>query len=129
MAYATVQDLTDYMGTDPMPANPARLLDRASALMDELLIGAWYDVDTNDMPTDAGVIDALKRATLAQAHYMTIAGDETNASQQFTSVTQGSVSYSKKDPSGNALANSRYSSDAYGILRVAGLVPVFPIAI
>lgn len=123
MAYASVEELTDYMGTDPMPSNPARLLERASDKVDELLIGAEYETDDEGNPTETLVISALKKATLAQAHYMTAAGDETNASQQFTSVTQGSISYAR---SAEAASQSRFSSDAVGVLRVAGLLPVAP---
>lgn len=129
MAYATVQDFEDYLAPDALPSASGRLLERASTIVDEMVIGAVYSVDDEDMPTEPKVLAAFKSATLAQAHYMTVAGDETNALQGFISVTQGSVSYSRATSSSgtnSSATGSRYSSDAYGILRVAGLLPVTP---
>lgn len=63
--YATADDVIDWLGDYP-PANVDTLITRASLIVDELLIGVRYAVDTNSMPTDTTVIGALRDAVCAQ---------------------------------------------------------------
>jgi len=57
-AYATVEQLTAYLGRTPV--NAQQLLDRASRDVDRALLCAIYD------PTDPAVVEVLKNATLEQ---------------------------------------------------------------
>ena len=72
--YATVEQLA----ADPWgltPSGAARLLVRASEVIDQALRTAVYDVDTNGAPTDTAVIAALVGATCAQVEFWET-GDE-----------------------------------------------------
>ena len=73
-AYATVEDLGAFIG-DVAPQGAERLLDRASELIEEVTMTAWYAHDINGMPTDKGIIAALRDATCAQVEFW-LAGDE-----------------------------------------------------
>lgn len=74
MVYATSEQLASYLqGT--APADAGRLLSRASELIDDHIVTAIYDTDTNGMPTDTAVVATLQQATCAQVEYW-IAGDE-----------------------------------------------------
>lgn len=74
MAYATSEQLASYLEATA-PADAGRLLTRASELVDDHIVTAFYDVDTNGLPTDTDVAAALRDATCAQVEYW-IAGDE-----------------------------------------------------
>jgi hypothetical protein len=63
--YATADDVIDWLGDYP-PSNVDTLITRASLVVDELLVGVRYCTDTNQLPTDTRVIDALRDATCAQ---------------------------------------------------------------
>ena len=72
--YATVEQLAaDPWGLTPPGA--ARLLVRASEVIDQALRTAVYDVDTAGAPTDAAVIQVLADATCAQVEFWET-GDE-----------------------------------------------------
>jgi hypothetical protein len=72
--YATVVQLAaDPWGLTPPGA--ARLLVRASEVIDQALRTAVYDVDTAGAPTDVAVIAALVGATCAQVEFWET-GDE-----------------------------------------------------
>lgn len=77
MAYATGEQLGSYLegGNAAVPSDAARLLDRASELVDDHVVTAVYDVDEQDMPTDPKVIAALADAVCAQVEYW-LTGDE-----------------------------------------------------
>jgi hypothetical protein len=126
MAYATTDDLGDYLSPDAPPANAARLLERASDLVDEMLIGAIYDVNDDGDPTDADVAAALTKATCAQAQFMMATGDETGAHTGGT-VKVGDVQITRPASTGRSPGGGRYAPAALGALRVAGLRPVGPI--
>lgn len=74
MAYATVAQLGIYLGT-AVPGDGARLLDRASELIDRALLTAVYTVDSQGLALDSEVTAALKDATCAQVEFW-LAGDE-----------------------------------------------------
>lgn len=129
MAYATVDDLTDYMAPESPPSDAERVLARASEVVDRILIGAVYDVDEDELPTDPAVLDAIKRATLAQAHYASLVpGTETGQAGSLAAVSVGAVSYSFRDSGGgtSSSAGGAISPHAVSVLRVAGLLPVSP---
>lgn len=130
MTYALASDLASYLH-DAAPANADYLLDVASDVIDELLIGVIYDVDDTGEPTDAGIIATLTKACCAQAAYSISVGDVTGgtAASPYASVTIGDVSASKAKgkaaiddtSTGSQIA---YSPNAVRILRVAGLTPL-----
>ncbi|MFD5711328.1 hypothetical protein ACFWHW_13175 [Streptomyces pharetrae] len=118
MAYATEQQLIDYLAPDPAPANAAKVLDRASDDIDGLLIGAVYDTDSNGMPTDPKVQAALRKATLAQAEYLVATGDLTGAQRQWGRVQVGGVEYIRGT---SGTEPGRIAPAALQALRVAGV--------
>jgi hypothetical protein len=80
MAYATTEQLGAYLSGDPetpavVPEDAARLLVRASDLIDDHTAAAVYDVDAAGAPTYQPVIEALANATCAQVEYW-LTGDE-----------------------------------------------------
>lgn len=125
MPYADETDLTEYLAPDDPPSNAERLLARASEAVDRMLIGAVYDVDDDGLPTDADVADALKRATLAQAHYASVVGDETGALSRFSSYSIGGVSATLRADAAGVATSGGFAPNAVDILRVAGLMPSY----
>lgn len=125
MAYASTDDLTAYIAPDAVPANAEWLLEAASDEVDAALIGAVYVVDTDGLPTEAATILALKKATLAQAHYRIGVSDPTGALSRFSSFSIGSISGTLANGgSGSASTGaSALAPAALSILRVAGLRP------
>jgi hypothetical protein len=118
MAYATVDDLEDFLENDPMPNHPERLLDRASERVDEMMTGFVYETSDAGLPTDASVIDLLKNLTILQAQYMGDVGDETGSRSGFTSMSTGGVSWSRAVGQGNGRPiNDRYAPNAVTYLR------------
>lgn len=77
MVYATTEQLGTYLEDSPLvvPADAARLLDRASELVDDHIAAAVYDIDSNGAATYQPVIDGLRDATCAQVEYW-LTGDE-----------------------------------------------------
>jgi hypothetical protein len=73
-AYATGEQLADYTGS-PQPADAARLLARASELVNDHTVTAVYDTDTDGNPTGTVVVEAFRKATCAQVEFW-LAGDE-----------------------------------------------------
>jgi hypothetical protein len=127
-AYATDGDFVAYTGQEP-PADINRRLQRASDLIDERLIGAFYATDGNGNPTDANMIAALKNATCAQVEYWIETGDELGTSEQFEILQIGSVVLNRGGKS--AATKSRtppLAPRAIGELRRGGLWPVQPVA-
>ncbi|MFI8817460.1 MULTISPECIES: hypothetical protein [unclassified Streptomyces] len=74
--------------------------------MDDALLTAIYDTDTDGMPTDPDVAAALSAATCAQVEYVAEqGGDDTGAAGQWDSVSIGPVAMSgrKGGPVGSAV--------------------------
>ncbi|WP_192809930.1 hypothetical protein [Actinomadura rudentiformis] len=118
--YATPDELTAWLDS-PAPPTAVRLLRVASQIVDEILIGAIYDTDADDAPTDPNVAARLREATCAQAAYLLALGDDTGATTQAGSHSVGGVSASR------AQAAPRWAPQAVSVLRSAGLVPVHPV--
>lgn len=123
MAYATVAELEEYTGVDTID-DAERKLDRASDLLDEVLVGVFYDVDASEDPTDATVIAAFRNAVCAQVEWWEETGDELGGLEQFSSVGIGSVSLVRANSATKGTPPGRLCARALAYLRVAGLTPV-----
>lgn len=125
-SYATTGDLAAYLRTAP-PANAARVLPRATEVIDDLLHGGYWDgSDVGDgMPTDTRVAAALRKAVCAQVEWWATIGDPDGlgGSQTYNDVTIGSVKLSRGQ---NAEEPPEIAPVALRALRAAGLYPVRP---
>ena len=127
--YATTAEYDTYVGAG-QPAVAGALLARASGIIDELLIGARYAIDTaTQMPTDPLVIAALVEATCAQAQWMDATGDTTGVGDvvEVDSASIGSVSFSGQSRATSAsrtTSGAQVAAGAIRALRVAGVLPV-----
>jgi hypothetical protein len=117
VAYATAAELaaSDFLPTGisaPTGGDAARLLSRASRIVDTLLLRAVYDVDDDGMPTDTGVVTAVRDATCAQACWWLETGDEAGVASGLNSISVGS---------GPSISGSlsRVAPDAVEVLRTA----------
>ncbi|WP_113705369.1 hypothetical protein [Nonomuraea lactucae] len=126
VVYATAADYAAY--TDkPAPDGIAAALARASERIDELLLGAVYNTDDNEMPTDPKEREAIMRATCAQAAWSLALGDPYGVASAFKDVQIGSVRLGGRNTDGGP---PRHAPDAARILHTAGLLPgyVFDVA-
>ena len=73
------------------PADAARLLDRASELIDDCTRTAIYPVDANGLPTGADEIAALRDATCAQVEFWLASDEEDDVLGPVDSLTIGGV--------------------------------------
>lgn len=119
-AYATVDEFSDYLDGDPLPAHPDRLLARATDVVNELLVGAVWTTDTDGMPTDARVADKLREAVCIQADYMSRTDDELGTRALYDSVSTGGVSYSRATSGSGGALPSRYAPALLTFIRTAG---------
>lgn len=128
VAYATVDEYLAEVEATVAPTGLGRTLTVASRRVDEMLVGAVYATDSRGMPTDPGVRDVLRAATIEQAVWMTDIGDQngTGAASQVTSQTIGRVSWTTGSGGGGSQSGpvSRYAPEAWSVLHTAGLVPV-----
>ncbi len=120
VVYATAADFEAFTGK-PAPDGIASSLARASERVDELLLGAVYDTDDNEMPTDPKEREAIMRATCAQAAFMLATGDPYGVAAAFKDIAIGSVRLSRAG--GGGAAPARHAPDAARILHTAGLLP------
>lgn len=121
--YATADDLAVWLGYQP-PANALTLLTRASLVLDELLIGARYDVDVDSMPTEQCVIDATRDAVCAQVGWWL-----SNAALNSTASAMGEGCGGGDARLSNATINpdpklAPVGPDVFRVLHVAGLYPL-----
>ncbi|WP_405459717.1 hypothetical protein OG786_20970 [Streptomyces sp. NBC_00101] len=130
MGYATEAEFADFLAPEAAPALARRLLETASGLIDELLIGAVYAIDDDGNPADAAVADAFTKAVCHQAQYMAVTGDETGANANVSSLAQGGLSITRSlggsKGSVGAGRTPRYSENAIGVLKARGLLPIRP---
>lgn len=131
MAYATPEQLGEFLDPEPTPANAARLLDRASRDVDRELKCSVYDVDDSGMPTKQAVIDALREATLEQVAWRLAQGDDEGlgAAGVYSSVSIGSVTLSRGSGSGSGGSSGGaedFGEQARQILDDAGLLGFEP---
>lgn len=94
--YATAAELAAYPDGDSIPAGIAdTVLIGASRIVDRLLIGYVYDVDSDGLPTDTAVAAVLRDAVCALAVEAQSAGMfDAGASFEWQSASIGSVSLS-----------------------------------
>lgn len=123
--YATLDDYRDWAHDDTAVMSEV-LFARASGIVDEVLIGAVYQVDTDQKPTDPIVAAAITAATCAQAQWMDATGDTTGAGDvvQVESASIGSVSFTGQHTVAAAAYTSTGAPVASGALRelrLAGL--------
>lgn len=125
--YATDAELATWMGLGSPPDGADRWLRDASMDVDSLLVSAVYDVDENDLPTDAAVAAALRDATTAQAEYLIAVGDRTGAEADKVRVKVDKVSVERAvDSSSGRPLRARFAPRAVQVLRLAGLLPAAP---
>lgn len=127
--YATQADYeASPYGATPAPADIDNRLAVASDDIDELVFSAVYDVDEDDLPTDADVLAALKKATIAQAKFTKDRDDESGAGQVATEVAIGTarIKYGSSSGQGDGSGSGRFSPRALTILRNAGVIPGAP---
>lgn len=125
MAYATVQQLTAWLGGESaVPSDADRLLDRASELIDTATVAAVYATDVDGQPTEHRVIDGLRDATCAQVEYWLETGDELGVAGAYGSVSIGSVTLSGSTRGGSGGSGpARLAPRARDVLIRAGLGP------
>ncbi|MFE9865873.1 hypothetical protein ACFYPZ_24565 [Streptomyces sp. NPDC005506] len=125
MAYATVQEFTDFLDPEPAPANARRLLETASIRIDELLVCVRYSVDDDGNPMDPADRAVFSKAVCLQAQFMKETGDETGANANVTSMSQGGLSLGRSSGA-DGKTIPRYSQDAVSYLRTRGILAVGP---
>lgn len=114
--HATTDDLTAWLPEDvTVPSDAARLLERASLVVDDA-VTAPYLVDTERVPTETRIADALRDATCAQVEWWIETGDVLGL-DDFHSVSIGSVTLARSE----SKSRRRLAPDAQLILANAGL--------
>ncbi|MCA1624165.1 MAG: hypothetical protein LC778_10260 [Acidobacteria bacterium] len=116
--YATPAELTSY--TDETDEN---LLMRASAVIDNLLVGAVYKVDSNGIAIDAEQRQAIKNAVLAQASFWKAGYGSEHGSSAYGTVSIGSVTLGEKS-GGNNSKKELIAPQVLAELRRARLLPI-----
>jgi hypothetical protein len=125
--YATLEQYRDQPGGSAYADDKVTdMLPRASLRLDELIVGAFYDTDTDGQPTDALTAEVFMRATCAQAQFMLVQDDPTGAKGAFQNVSVGGVSYSRAQES-TGVGKDRFAPEMVSILRTEGILPVNPV--
>lgn len=127
--YATPSDYADF-AEEPFDGDSAKLgkrLRSASSEVDGLTRLARYDVDEDNMPTDADISDAFTEATCAIVEFWGITDDPTGAESVAGAVKIGSVSLGTTSSSQVQLSPreklvGRIGATAVTILENAGLL-------
>lgn len=127
MPYATVDDLTDFLKSIPLPPDADRLLEEASDDVDGVLVGARYATDAYGNPTDPAVATALKKAVVRQVHWLMDRDDETGATSDVQSMSTGQRSITRRSGAGAASATPQLGPRAAQALRTSGLMQPFPV--
>jgi hypothetical protein len=78
LIYATSSDLANWT-QQAAPANAATLLRSASLLVRDATKVCYYAVDSNNLPTDATILQAFKDATCCQAAFWAANGIDPTA--------------------------------------------------
>jgi hypothetical protein len=92
--YATTTQLANYLHT-AVPLDSPKLLADASKALDDALLTAVYDTDTDGMPTNADVQEAFAEAVCAIVEWWGETGDAIGADGGWDSVSAGPVSLSR----------------------------------
>jgi hypothetical protein len=125
-SYATTGELAAYLRTAP-PANAARVLPRATEVIDDLLLGGYWELTEDGMPSDTRVAAALRQAVCAQVEWWRVNGDPDGlgATQSWNDVAIGSVKLSRGQKSDQQQPDE-IAPVAVRALRAAGLLPIRP---
>lgn len=92
--YATTTQLANQLHAAP-PLDSPKLLADASKALDDALLTAVYDVDSDGMPTNTEVIDAFAEAVCAIVEWWGETGDPVGADGGWDSVSAGPVALSR----------------------------------
>jgi hypothetical protein len=96
--YATPAELEAFTG-ETAPANAARLLARASRLVDRRMRAALYAVDASGYPADSDIRAGFRDATCVQVEAWvkreTAAGGDDPAAGPWTTVGAGGLNFSR----------------------------------
>jgi hypothetical protein len=124
-SYATTADLAAWLQAAP-PAGSARLLARATEVVDGATVSAVYDVTGDDeLPSDAGVAAAFRDAVCAQVEAWQANGTSHAGAgaAQWQTITAGRISLGRAGGSTAVPVNGgQLAEHAAGILRRAGLI-------
>lgn len=120
MAYATITELEAWLTPEPAPDNATRLLEQATDAIDEVLIGAVYEVD------DPAVAAVLTKACVRQVHWLMERDDETGANSDIQSQSTGQRSFTRRTVGAGAGVTPRLGAQAASVLRTSGLLTVRP---
>jgi len=121
MAYATSTEYEVFAGGTP-PDDLARLLERASEVIDDNLRTAWFPVDSKGLPTNADHIAAFRDATCAQVEFWSAGDEEDDVLGPVKDISFGTVKATPADVYVLAPRASR-------ILRNAGLYRREPVSL
>lgn len=125
--YANTGDYATYTGEAPKAGLP-KLLRRATLDVRRQTMTAVYDVDAvTKLPTDAGLLQALKDAVCEQASYCIDTGRAKGVVTPTSSFTLGKLSASKGGSSGSTASGPNFSPHAFQILNDAGLTGAGPL--
>lgn len=137
IAYATVDDLQEWIGQDKqLPANAAGLLRSAAGLVRSSTKMASYPADTDGLPTEAPTRAAFREATTAQAQYWADLGiDPAKGAAGVAplaaskSIGGATINYSVYADTAAARAGAAgvLGPDAFYILEGAGLLSGAPV--
>lgn len=119
-AYATLSDLAAYLD-DELPPDSQRMLTRAQEVIDAACISAMYAIDAaGENPTDATVIAALNKATLAQVEWWIANGDEFDQMDRYSSFSVEGISVTR---GATLIGRVRLCDRAWNALKAAKLLP------
>jgi hypothetical protein len=121
-AYASVDDLNDWLGSTP--ANAALLLVRASRDVNRALLCAVYEVDDDGLPTSDAYLEALRMATLEQVAGNLGAGNTSGLGRTSGGFTLGRLSVQRATGGSDAASPVKIGAlweQAWNVLQQAGL--------
>ena len=123
--YATLADLSSYCAPDTAPSGVgARQLREASAQVDQMLLTAIYQTDSDEKPVDPRIAEALMNATCAQALHVHEYGDEVTIRESGIPVSLGPLSLGGRrgSSSGGASDTPVWAPQSVAFLTGAGLI-------
>jgi hypothetical protein len=110
------------------PADAARLLVRASEVIDQALRTAIYAVDDAGAPTDTAVIAALADATCAQVEFWETGDEEDDILGPVDQLSLAGMSVKMSANQGDRVSPTYLAPRAHRILVNAGLRDMQPVS-
>lgn len=120
--YATVEEYQNWAGNEADPRVDDAMLERASGVVDDMLLGVPYPVDEQLMPAHPIHVAALRSATCAQAQWFVEIGDMSGAGAYLGGASIGSVQLPHRARDHQSIQDSRHAPEALQTLRAAGLL-------